>query len=117
MQAANNITLLGAFTVRNPEIDYLSSNSGDPGVPISITGKFFGSKKPKVYLEYINSKGKSRKRYCHVTSWIMNPNTNESSIEFIVPETPRGYESGSSYPLKVRNRVGTTAETIYLTIN
>jgi hypothetical protein len=116
-QTTNDITLTDAFTVRNPEIDYLSGNSGNPGGQVSIFGKFFGSKKPKVYLEYISLKGRDRKRYCHVTSWIMNPNTNESSIEFIVPEAPKGYEAGSSYSLKVRNRVGTTAETILFTIN
>ena len=30
-QSTNEITLHDAFTVRSPEIDYLSSNSGDPG--------------------------------------------------------------------------------------
>jgi alkaline phosphatase len=115
-QSTDDIILTDAFTVRNPEIDYLSSNSGNTGGQISITGKFFGNKKPKVYLEYTSLKGRDRKRYCRVTSWVMNPNTNESSIEFIVPETPRGYEPGSSYLLKVRNRVGITAKIIYFTI-
>ena len=43
-----------ALTVKNPELDPLSDSnrSGRPGVEIIVTGKFFGTKKGKVYLEY-----------------------------------------------------------------
>jgi hypothetical protein len=116
-QVKDAITLLNVFTIKNPEIDNVSSNSGAPGTHILITGKFFGRRKPRVYLEYTDSKGKYRKKYCRVTSWTMNPETNEGSVEFLVPETPKRYVAGSSYRLKVRNRVGTTGEVIYFTID
>jgi len=117
LQIKDAITLPNVFTIKNPEIDNVSSNSGAPGTPVFITGKFFGKRKPRVYLEYTDSKGKFRKKYCRVASWTMNPETNEGTIEFLVPETPERHVAGSSYRLKVRNRVGTTGEVIYFTID
>ena len=113
----NDIILTNTFIVRNPEINYLSSNSGKPGSKISIFGKFFGSKKPKVYLEYESTKGRDKKRYCRVSSWSMNPNTNEGTIEFVVPKVPKGYNAGSFFQLKIKNRVGITEEPVLFAIN
>ena len=47
------------FTVTNPVVDTVPL-SGDIGTEIEITGRFFGAKKGKVYLEYPDGWRKSR---------------------------------------------------------
>ena len=76
------ITLPDDFTVKNPELDPLTDDnkSGIPEEEIVLTGKFFGTKKGKVYLEYTDSKGQTKKKSCKVTYWYMNPTTGESEL-------------------------------------
>jgi hypothetical protein len=94
---AADIPLSNAFTVKPPEIDSLNVYHGVAGVtPITITGNFFSTKKGKVYLEY-EKNGQPKKKNCKVTSWGMD------SITFVVP---KGLVSGTSYPLKVDNKIG-----------
>jgi hypothetical protein len=100
-KSATPIVLSGAFTVMNPEITNLSANEGTTGTPITITGNFFGTKKGKVYLEYEDTKGNTKKKNCKVTKWDMD------EITFVVPKAPKGFAPGSSFPLMVTNKVGT----------
>lgn len=95
------ITLSNAFTVKEPEIVSISASSGKPNEKITITGKFFGTIQGKVYLEYQKG-GKPKRKYCTITSWIMNPVTGVGEIKFRVPEGL----SPAVYPLKVANKVG-----------
>ena len=98
------IILPGAFTVVNPELDPFSIGYGSPGDEITITGKFFGSRKGRVYLENPSTE---KKKYCKVTSWSMDPATGESTLTFVVP---KGLVAGT-YPFKVKNKVGTASTT------
>lgn len=94
--------LTSAFTIRGPELDDLPVSQGSPGDERTISGKFFGTRKGKVYLEY--TKGDDAKKApCHVVSWAMDPQTGASTIVFRVPKT---LDPGT-YQLKVMNRVGT----------
>jgi hypothetical protein len=90
------------FTVTNPVIDTVPI-SGDIGTKIEITGRFFGAKKGKVYLEYTDG-GVIKKKYCKISSWSMTPATGYSTVEFFVPTLPTDV-----YPLYVSNKkVGTS---------
>jgi hypothetical protein len=90
------------FTVTNPVIDTVPL-SGDIGDEIEITGRFFGAKRGKVYLEYLDG-GVTKKKNCKVTSWSMTPATGDSTVRFIVPTLPTDV-----YPLYVSNKkVGTS---------
>jgi hypothetical protein len=101
-----SIALTDTFTIRNPELDPLATDHGSPGTEHTIRGRFFGTKKGKVYLEDPLS---GQKKTCKVTYWYMNPTSGASELRFIVP---KGLVSGASYPLKVTNKIGTaTAST------
>lgn len=96
---ADDIILPSAFTVKPPEIDFLDSYQGIAGVSVvTITGKFFGTRKGKVYLEY-EKKGNIVKKNCKVVFWGMD------SISFIVPKATKSFLPGT-YPLKIMNRIG-----------
>jgi uncharacterized repeat protein (TIGR02543 family) len=88
------ITLPKAFTVKLPEpaIDPGVNDHGASGDPITINGNFFGTKKGKVYLEYL---GKNKN--CKVTDW------NMTSIIFLVPKKL----AEGKYPLNITNKIGT----------
>jgi hypothetical protein len=91
-----------AIVVKGPQIsdaDY----RGTPGYPILIQGRFFGTKKQKVFLEYTDNQGLTRQRRCRVPSWYMDKTTGDSKLVFI---TPKNLPPGA-YTLKVTNRVGT----------
>ena len=81
------------FTVKAPEIVSITPNSGSVSNQITISGNFFGSEKPKVYLGYV-SKGKPTKKSCSVVSW------NDDEIFFTVPKLPLG-----TYDVIVTNSV------------
>ena len=111
-KAMGTKNLDNAFIVKNPELDPLtdSNRSGRPGVEIIVTGKFFGIKKGKVYLEY-QSNGQTKKKSCKVSYWFMNPTTGESELKFFVPKLSNSFPA-DSYPLKVDNKIGiATADT------
>ncbi len=96
------------FTVRNPTLDPLIVRSGIPGTPITVTGKFFATKKGKAYLEDPVS---GKKKTCKVTYWYMNPANGDSTLTFEVPKLPNGFSTGVAYPLKITNKVGTIQTT------
>jgi uncharacterized beta-barrel protein YwiB (DUF1934 family) len=83
------------FTVKAPEIISVEPASGSVGDQITISGNYFGSKKPKVYLGYVSSKGKPSKKSCSVVNW------GDDEIVFIVPKLPVG-----AYDVIVTNVVG-----------
>jgi subtilisin family serine protease len=100
-----------AFTVKNPELDPLLNSSGKYPDEITIYGNFFGIKKGKVYLEYKDSNGQTKKKSCKVSYWFMNPTTGESELRFFVPKLSSSFPA-SAYPLKVDNKIGiATADT------
>ena len=84
--------------MKNPELDPLTDDnkSGIPEEEIVLTGKFFGTKKGKVYLEYVDSKGQTKKKSCKVTYWYMNPTTGASELRFVVPKLSKSFTSAST---------------------
>lgn len=77
-RGAKPITESGAFTVRLPEITG-GPYHGSPGATLTVTGRFFGTTKGKVYL------GATSLTSCRVVSWVMNTATGESTASFVVP--------------------------------
>jgi len=87
-----SITEPSGFAVKAPEIAAAElPPSGNPLDPITITGRFFGTKKGKAYFE---RDGVSKA--CKVVSWTM------TEIKFLMP---KDYPPGSC-TLKVTNKVG-----------
>jgi len=91
----------------NPELNLLSIDHGTPGTEMSITVKFFGTEKGKVYVEY-QKNGQIKKKSCKVTYWFMDATTGVSEIRFLVPKGP---DPDTTYPLWVTNKVGAATTT------
>jgi hypothetical protein len=70
--------------VKSPEISSINRAEGTAWDEITIRGRFFGTKKGKVYLEYEDSGSPVRKN-CKVLSWAMDPASGEGEIVFVVP--------------------------------
>jgi hypothetical protein len=102
-----DIPFFKAFMVKPPEIDFLSAYEGVVETPITISGRFFGTKKVKVYLEDI---GTGKKKSCKVKSWGMD------SITFMVPKTSKSFPP-NTYALKVDNKIGTAEAPLEFTLN
>jgi len=83
-----------AFSVETPKIWRVVPDHGSVNTPVTITGKYFGTKKGKVTIG-----GKSSK----VVSWTMEPTTGGSTIQFLVPN---GLAPATTYPIKVISKVG-----------
>ena len=82
------IIMTDAFTVTNPVIISMP-DGGAPEQEITIRGSFFGTKKGKVYLEYMDGT-ETKKKKCKVTEWVMYDLANgDSRIRFIVPSYQR----------------------------
>ena len=81
------ITLADAFTVMAPEIISVVPPSGPSGEVIEISGKYFGSKKPTVYI------GTNK---CKVVSLAMD------AIRFVVPKKM----ASGTYNITVASKVG-----------
>jgi len=97
----------GTFTLRLPALDDLLITRGAYPDPVHVTGKFFGTKKGKVYLyDPITEK----KKNCKVTSWTMNESTGISELTFIVPKTSKSFPV-ATYQLKISNKVGPATTT------
>lgn len=109
--SASPITLSGGFTIKDPALDPLLVDNGIPGTSITITGKFYSTRKGKVYLE---DQTNGKKKTCKVTDWYMDPTTGISTVTFVVPKTSKTFLPGS-YLLTVTNKVG-TGQT-YFTVN
>ena len=106
-KTAPAITLNSAFTVMGPVIDEVSPGQGSPGETITMRGKFFSTKKGKVYIEYEDKNGQTKKKNCRVKSWDMDTTTGQSTIIFEVPKGPE--PSINPYSLFVTNKVGQTS--------
>jgi len=102
----------GAFIMMAPEIVSVDPDAGTPGEAIVISGNYFGSKKPKVYLEHPVSK---KKRNCKATDGFMIPETGASETKFLVPRPSKRFPAGS-YLLKIDNGVGTATASTNFTI-
>jgi hypothetical protein len=94
-----------ACAVKAPEIDSLEA------VPVvatsvKINGRFFSTKKPKVYIEYVDKNNQTKRKSCKVTSYDMDKTTGASNLVFVVPKLPDGFVPGSQ-TLKIVNKVGT----------
>jgi hypothetical protein len=74
-----------AFTVKAAEIDSIKEGEGSAYDQVTIQGKFFGTKKGAVYLEYEDG-GSPVRKGCKVLNWTMDPTTGESEIVFVVPK-------------------------------
>jgi len=108
--SAPPIVLPSSFTVKDPELAPLPVDNGSPHTEITVTGRFFSTKKGRVYVEGLY-KGQPKKQRSRVTYWFMNPTTGESELRFLVPKR---LDPGT-YPLTVVNKVGTASTTF--TIN
>ena len=92
-KTTNIVDLPGAFTLRKPEIDPISTATGSAGDSITLNGMWFGTKKGKVYI------GDQK---CKVTAWTMNPTTGVSSLTFVVHDKI----GAGKYFLEVENKIG-----------
>ena len=109
LKSGQTYNLPGAFTFKKPEILNLNRYSGTPSTQVAIGGNFFGSKKPKVYLEYDAGK----KKNCAVKAYQMDTKTGDSAIGFLVP---KGLPVGT-YQLRVETKkVGISVEDVKFTI-
>jgi hypothetical protein len=106
-KTAPPIVLGAGFTVMNPDLDPLAVDHGAPGTEVTVTGRFFGTKRGKVYLEDGGS-GKIKK--CKVMDWSMDPTSGDSTLTFMVPSLPSGLVPGP-YTLNVINKVGAAVTT------
>jgi len=97
----DGVLLTEEFVVENPAAFpvSLSADSGVAGDMIVVTGKYFGSKCPKVTMEFIDAKGKAKKANCKVSKpyayadangkpgkSVMEVRTGESALSFTVPK-------------------------------
>jgi len=70
-----------AFTIMAPQIDTITPSSGVANDEIKIEGKFFGTKKAKVYME-----DGIKKKKCKVSFQKMDSKTGESELRMRVPK-------------------------------
>lgn len=106
------IVFNGAFIMMAPQIVSVDPDSGLPGEKIEVSGNFFGSKKPKIYLEHPVT---GKKQNCKVTDGFMNAETGASNVEFLVPRPSKRFPAGS-YLLKINNQVGTVTASTNFTV-
>jgi hypothetical protein len=72
------------FLVKPPEIHSLDQGDGTAWDQITVQGRFFGTKKGKVYLEY-EEDGTPVRKNCKVLRWAMEPTSGDGEIVFVVP--------------------------------
>jgi hypothetical protein len=68
---------------KNPEIDPSTPDHGTPGDEITMPGRFFGTKKGKVYIEYEKD---GQRAACPIKLWTMEPATGTSEVRFRIPQ-------------------------------
>ncbi len=81
------------FTVKAPEIQSAAAVEEAEGTYI-LKGKFFGTKKGKIYL------GESA---CKVVTWAMDPTNGSSEATFRLPKAAQP----GSYTVRLKNKMGT----------
>jgi hypothetical protein len=101
-KSTSSMTLPGAFTVKTPEFVSIDMDHGQPGVIIAVNGKFFTTKKGKVYIVDPDS---GKKKSCKVTEWFMDPADGDSRLTFIVPKLSKSLPPGT-YTLRISNKLG-----------
>ena len=72
------------FSVKVAEIHSVEQGKGSAYDLVTIHGKFFGTTKGKVYLEY-DDNATYKKKGCTVLSWTMDRTTGDSEVVFVVP--------------------------------
>jgi uncharacterized repeat protein (TIGR01451 family) len=94
------------FTVHKPENLSLDQSSGTAGQTITLSGKFLGTKKGKIALEYDVS-GVLKRKSCKVAAWPTTSieGTGEGDVQFVVP---KGIPSSSVCSVVVTNPMGET---------
>jgi|GEM_PF-2347177 len=88
----------GTFKIKGPEIYRVFPASGSDGDSVVVRGKYFGTKKGKVYLG---------EKACKVLRWAMDSWTGIGEVEFLVP---KGLAKGT-YDLTISNKVGMGKDT------
>ena len=79
------------FTFKAPEDVKINPNEAAEGRQVNLVGKFFGTKKNRIYLGYYASKFTMKS--CKVISWFMDPVTGDSEVVFVVPRMkPQTYK-------------------------
>jgi len=78
---------LGEFDVSGPELDVFTPTQAAPGHLVTLTGRFFSTKKPKIYFANIAT-GKRKK--AKVKRIEMDPLTGLSEVLFAVPKLESG---------------------------
>jgi hypothetical protein len=77
--------ITSAFMTKNPEIDLGTPDHGTPGGEITMPGRFFSTRKGKVFIEY-EKDGKPRRVACPIKLWTMDPATGTSEVRFRIPQ-------------------------------
>lgn len=91
-------TLPACFTIRPPQLDPLGTTQGRPGELVTVSGRFFGSKKGKVALvDYAGNMVP-----CKVAGWSMSAATNRGEVTFALPKKAAG-----SYLVRLTTGAGT----------
>ncbi len=80
------------FRVKDPEIVSITPNPGSVSNQITVSGNYFGTKKPKLSFGSVSS---GKRTNCSIVSW------NDDEIVFTVPKLPPG-----TYDVTVTNSVG-----------
>jgi PKD repeat protein len=99
VKGAEPMVMEDAFSIMAPKITDISPYRGEFKDEITITGRFFGTKKLKVYMD--DGIRKKPKR-CKVTSLAMDSKTGESELKVLVP---KGLNAGVC-DVTVANKVG-----------
>lgn len=91
----------GSFAIMLPIIDQVTPENGASGDVITVNGRYFTNKKPKVYFEDPNT---HKRKSCKVLSSSMNPETGSSTLQFLMPKWGLG-----SYNIILINTIGQTS--------
>jgi hypothetical protein len=94
-----------AFTMKPPEIIGVDVDpvAGGKEVTVKVTGRFFGTKKGRVYLDY-QVDGLQLRKYFKILSWPMTSETGTGvgEVTFLFPANL----ASGSYQLVIENQVG-----------
>ncbi|MEW6571808.1 MAG: S8 family serine peptidase [Nitrospirota bacterium] len=97
---------IGQFTVLNPLIQNVTPETGAPGDVITISGKYFSSNKPGIYIE--NAETFARKK-CKVLSSTMDAQSGDSLLQFVIPDLSSGV-----YNILIKNKIGETRTVFHI---
>lgn len=89
---------VGLFRIMPPSIHDVEPFMPSLGETVTVSGTFFSSKKPKIYLE---NTSKTVTKKCRVTGYVMDSATGESSLQFVAP-----FDITEGDTLVLENKVG-----------